>query len=44
MLEWTYITNRIFQDNLFNENNNLEHHDDHQCFAYIISLLKIILH
>ena len=33
MLEWTYITNRIFQDNLFNENNNLEHHDDHQCYA-----------
>ena len=33
MLEWTYITNRIFQDNLFHEKNNLSHHDDHQCFA-----------
>ena len=22
MLEWTYITNRIYQDNLFNEINN----------------------
>ena len=32
MLEWTYITNRIFQDNLFND-NNLEHHDEHQCYA-----------
>ena len=33
MLEWTYITNRIFQDNLFNENKNLEHHEDHQCYS-----------
>ena len=37
MLEWTYITNRIYQDNLFNDNNNFKNHDNydqHQCDAH----------
>ncbi|MAO71142.1 MAG: hypothetical protein CMD02_01365 [Flavobacteriales bacterium] len=35
MLEWTYITNRIYQDNLFNDNNfkNHDNYDQHQCDA-----------
>ena len=49
MLEWTYITNRIYQDNLFNDKSTVSFpnisfgdHTYHDCNVNIFNLLKII--
>ena len=41
MLEWTYITNRIVQDELFNQIDN-NHHSDFSVIRLNFNKLKLI--